>query len=333
MSIISDFRLLMPEEVYLSAEDYLLARQWSNQATREWQNWQSYLNGLGMIAFERWFKERQKKFTCSRNINYLERVAYLEINGFKLCLLAQEDYLEEEIILPKKFIEQPDLAAHFYGILEVVEELETVIIRGISQRQRLTYHERDSHNYRIMLRCFDPELNHFLADCRYLEPTAIPLPQNPAQSTPAAVSETITKLGQWLEGSVTRGWQTLEQLLMPEAQLAFATRNLGGDLQRGKLMDLGVSLGGRRAVLLITLTPAEDNKIRLQVRLCPFNDDYLPANLKLSLKSRSGKVIQSVETRQKDNYIQLKPFKTQVGKTFQLEVSGDEFALSETFEV
>ena len=148
-----------------------------------------------------------------------------------------------------------------------------------------------------------------------------------------AISDTVTKLGQWLEGIVTEGWQTLDQLIMPEAQLAFATRNLGEDLQWGKLIDLGLSFGEQRVVLLITLTPVEDNKIRLQVRLSPFNTDYLSPNLQLSLKSRSGKVIQSVATRQKDNYIQLKPFKSQRGKTFQLEVSGDELAFRETFEL
>ena len=333
MSIMPDFRSLMPEEVELSPEDYHLAKQWSNKSTQEALNWQSYLNSLGIIALEHWLNERQKKLIGIRNINYLDQVAYIEINGFKLCLLSQEDYLEEQIILPKKFIDQPDLAAHFYGIVEVVEELETVILRGISQRQRLTYHPQDSNHYRISLHDFDSELNHFLADCRYLQPTAIPLPQNQIKVASEAISETVTKLGQWLEGIVTESWQTLDQLLMPEAQLAFATRNLGEDLQRGKLIDLGVSFGEQRVVLLITLSPSEDDKIRVQVRLSPYNSDYLPGNLQLSLKSRSGKVIQSVESRQRDNYIQLKPFKSQVGKVFQIEVSGNEFAVSETFEL
>ena len=307
MSIISQFRLLIPEEVELSSDDYALAQQWSNKFPEEALNWQSYLNGLGMLAFEHWLQQRDSKVKAKRNTNNLEQVAYLEIKGFKLCLVAQEDFLEEEIIVPKKFIDQPDLAAHFYGVV--------------------------ADHYRIALNDFDPELNHFLADCRYLEPTAIALPQNQSQVVRETISDSVTKLGQWLEGIVTEGWQTLDQLLMPEAQLAFATRNLGDNLQWGKLIDLGLSFGEQKVVLLMTLKPVEENKIRVQVRLSPFNTDHLPTDLQLKLKSRSGKIVQSVATRQKDNYIQLKPFKSQVGKIFQLEVSGDGFALRETFEL
>ena len=333
MSILSNFRTLIPEEVELYPPDYLLAQQWSNQSEEEQLNWQSYLNSLAVLAFERWLNQGHQKLIGKKNLDNISEVAYLEIKGFKLCLIAQEDYLEEEIIIPKKFIEQPDLAAHFYGIAEVVEELETVVLRGVSQRTRINYQAIDAHNYRISVSDFDPELNHFLADCRYLEPQAIPLPQNQLKVASEAISKTATKLSQWLEGVVSEGWQTLDQLMMPEAQLAFATRSLGEDLERGKLIDLGVSFGQQQVVLLITLAPAEDNKIRIQARLSPFNSYYLPANLKLSLKSRGGKVIQSVETRAKDNLIQLKPFKSQIGKTFQLEVSGHEFAVSETFEL
>ena len=127
MSIISEFRLLIPEEVELSSEDYALAQQWSNKSSEEAHNWQSYLNGLGILAFESWLQQRDSKLIAKRNTNYLEQVAYLEIKGFKLCLVAQEDFLEEQIIIPKKFIDQADLAAHFYGVVEVLEESETVI--------------------------------------------------------------------------------------------------------------------------------------------------------------------------------------------------------------
>jgi hypothetical protein len=333
MSTLSNFRSLIPEEVELYPTDYLLAQQWSNQSEEETVNWQSFLNSLAVIAFERWLEEGQKKLISKKNLDHISEVAYLEINGFKLCLIAQEDYLEEEIIIPKKYLQQPEFAAHFYGIVEVVEESEFVILRGVSQRTKLNYQSVDAHNYRISIHDFDPELNHFLADCRYLEPQAIPLPQNQLKVASEAISQTVTKLGKWLEGVVSEGWQTLDQLMMPEAQLAFATRSLGADLQRGKLIDLGVSFGQQQVVLLITLAPAEDEKIRIQARLSPYNSDYLPNNLTLSLKSRGGKVIQAVETRGKDSYIQLKPFKSQVGKTFQLEVSGNDFAVSETFEL
>ncbi len=333
MSIISNFRSLIPEEIELSDMDYLLAKQWSNQSTQEALNWQSYLNALGILAWENWLNQGQKNLVGKKNLDHINEVAYLEINGFKVCLFAQEDYLKEEITLPKKFIDEPELAAHFYGIVEVLEESQTVILRGISQRQKLTYHSQDSNHYRISVHDFNPEFNHFLADCRYLEPTAISLPQNQVQVITEAISEKVTKLGEWLDGIVTEGWQTVDQLLMPETQLAFATRNLAEDLQLGKLIDLGVSFGEQRVVLIITLTPAEDDKIRVLARLSPYNSEHLPTNLQLSLKSRSGKVIQSVETRQQDSYIQLKPFKSQTGKTFQLEVSRNEFAVSETFEL
>ncbi|ANV85294.1 hypothetical protein AWQ21_13510 [Picosynechococcus sp. PCC 7003] len=330
----SEFRLLIPEEITLSELDYALVQTWPDGNLPEADQWQAYLNGLGLVAFENWLGDRLPEKRRQRDLSHLPQVAYVTVGGFKVCLLAQSDYLDEQVFWPQDYLEQPELAAHFYGIVEVDEEAETVILRGISRGDRLqTAPKRDGH-YRLSLDHFDAELNHFLADCRYLSPAAIPLPVNVFAELKAQVTETATKLGNWFDGLLDQGWQALDQLMMPEAQLAFATRNLSEDIQAGKLLDLGLSLGNEQVVLLVTLAPSdEDDKVRIQARLLPFEAEYLPADLSISLKSKSGKVLQTITSRQQDSYIQLKPFKGVPGKVFQVEVSGDGCTVNETFEI
>ncbi|BAW97040.1 hypothetical protein NIES970_19840 [[Synechococcus] sp. NIES-970] len=329
----SEFRLLIPEEITLSELDYALVQTWPDGNLSEADQWQAYLNGLGLIAFEQWLGDRLPEKRPQRDLTHLSKVAYVTVGGFKVCLLAQSDYLDEQVLWPQASVEQPELAAHFYGIVEVDEEAETVILRGISRGDRLRNSPKRDGYYQLSLDHFDAELNHFLADCRYLSPAAISLPTNAFAHLQAQISETATKLGNWVDGLLEQGWQALDQLMVPEAQLAFATRNLSEDVQAGKLLDLGLSVGNQQVVLLVTLTPAEDDKFRIQARLLPFEAAYLPANLSISLKSKSGKALQTVTSRQQDSYIQLKPFKGVPGKVFQVEVSGDGCTVNETFEI
>jgi hypothetical protein len=60
---------------------------------------------------------------------------------------------------------------------------------------------------------------------------------------------------------------------------------------------------------------------------------HLPANLKLTLRSKAGKTLQEVISRGQDNYIQLKSFKGKLGTRFSIEVSMGDVKVREDFEL
>ena len=102
----------------------------------------------------------------------------------------------------------------------------------------------------------------------------------------------------------------------------------------GKLINLGIQLGSQTVALLVTLTPEVEEKVGILIQLCPTGGEKrLPANLKLILHSRAGKILQSVCSRAQDNYIQLKPFKGKSGIHFSVEVSIGDISITEHFEI
>ena len=52
MNNLSDFNLILREEIYLEPEDYQRAKELSEART-----WAAYINSLGLRGLERWLKE------------------------------------------------------------------------------------------------------------------------------------------------------------------------------------------------------------------------------------------------------------------------------------
>jgi hypothetical protein len=334
----TDIRLLLPESIWLESEHFEEAKKISDRVNDEADKWQSYLNALALIAFEEWLSTRITQQPIKRDSN----ISYLKVGEFKVCLIATENILDEEINLAVDFIEKPELAAHFYVLLEVLEEQEEVIIRGFFRYDELVNYTiklqpRDGF-YRLPLAEFDPEPNHLLFYSRFLEPTAIPLPV--ATKTKAednlvvSLLETTTKLSQWLQGVIDESWQTIDTLFSPEVNLAFSTRSVEVAIKRGKLIDLGIQLNHQTVALLVNITEEAEEKISISIQLHPTGKEkYLPRNIKVSLLSKTGNILQKVEARGQDNYIQLKPFKGERGKRFSIIVSLDELSVRENFEL
>ena len=154
-----------------------------------------------------------------------------------------------------------------------------------------------------------------------------------AESYPSVVNN----LSQWLHNCFAAGWQPLDTLLTPQQKtLAVQFRSdaaLNEVCVKGaKLIDLGMQLGGTTVVLLVGLTPVIDNKISIRVQLHPvMGETYLPPNLRLVLLSQSGTALQEVQSRLHDNYIQLKRFKSPVGKHFTIHVALGDVSIEENF--
>lgn len=348
------FNLRRPEAIGLEPEQFeqALVNPLASPSVNEAGQWQLYLNALALLGFEQWLQKRAPSHFIDRTqcINQVGAVYNLKIDEFKLNLIVKEHVLDEVAEIPREAIKQPELAAHFYVLLEVSEEQQRVLIRGFLRYDRLSKYCSQVSNclqnsyYKIPLFAFDLEPNHLLFYCDFLEPTAIPLPviSTEHSATPDAISktpltasqETPIQLGQWIQGVFEAGWQAMDDLFSPEAHLAWSPRNQREGAKRGKLIDLWMELQGQKTVLLVNITEEADNQLSVLVQLHPAGEErYLPPQIKLTLLSQAGKKLQEVQSRTQDNYIQLKSFKGRSGIPFSIAVSLGETCLCENFEL
>jgi hypothetical protein len=341
----TDIRLLLSEVIWLELEDFDHATDNSKLVRSEAEQWQTYLKTLAMIGCEKWLSTRIPQKVISQKMNVLEDIYHLEVGEFKICPIAIEHVLDEVINVQTSAIEKSELSAHFYVVVEVVEEEEQVIIRGFLRYDELMNYcsqfnlELRDGFYQVPLSLFDAELNHLLFCYYFSEPLAIPLPV--ASQEPSSVSlqtslvNTRTKLSQWLEGVFEQGWQTIDTLINPEANLALSTRITHRGPKKAKLIDLGVQLGYQTVALLVNITEESDEKLGVLIQVHPTGGErYLPPSLKLTLLSKGGKTLQEVTSRLQDNYIQLKFFRGESGKRFSVELSLEEnIKVKEDFEL
>jgi Protein of unknown function (DUF1822) len=345
----TNLRLLLPETLWLEPKHFERAKEISDRSNDEPQQWQAYLNALAMLAFESWLKERLPTHYQMKHGNHeFVNGCYLKVGDFQLCVMATEHVLDEIIRVPKLVIEQPDLAAHFYVVVEVLEEQEQAIVRGFLQYNDLIAQAngmgipKSEEFFLLPLLVWDAEINHLMVYIQHMNPSATEMPIALAQPTapsneaePQHNSSNIrTRLSQWLHGVLDEGWQTVDTLINPEANLAWSTRNTSLGTKSGKLINLGMQLGDQAVILLVTVTPENEGKIGVNVQVLPAKGaQVLPPCLKLALFSALDKISQEVQSRGQDNYIQLKPFKGKPGTNFSVEVSLNNIKVREAFEL
>jgi hypothetical protein len=152
-------------------------------------------------------------------------------------------------------------------------------------------------------------------------------------------SQVRVNLSRWLEGIYDNAWETIETfLLFNSNSLAFNFRSSSGlsvgSIKRAKLIDLGMEIESQKVVLLVALIPEDSQQVSIRVQLHPANgESYLPVNIKLALLLESGEIIQEVQAREQDNYVQLKRFDGEVGECFSIQVAFDSCQITENFVI
>lgn len=341
LSSTTNLRLFLPEVIWLEAEHFQRAAKISNPIKNELQQWQTYLNTLALSAFEEWLRERIFDQAINSEPNSIGNFCQLKVGEFKLGLITTEHILDEAVYIPQPAIARPDLAAHFYVVLEVAEEQEEVIIRGflrydelVNYRQKKNLQLFPDGCYQIPLSLFDAESNYLFFYCSHLEPNAIALPVAPVETGRVQNSLIRAKLSRWLEGVFDADWLSFEALLGNNANFAWSTRKKIEGAKGGKLIDLGMELGNHQVALLVTITPEDSEKLGIQAQLYPTGGErYLPPNIQLTLYSKTEQKLQSIQSRDFDNYIQLKPFKGKEGIYFSLGVNIGDINIIEDFEL
>lgn len=152
---------------------------------------------------------------------------------------------------------------------------------------------------------------------------------------PAATAKPV-HLSQWFQNVFDETWQAIEQLLGTEPEFAFNFRQAqdvtDSLIRRVKLIQLPTQQGGEALLLVLSLGTESDGRMNVRVQLYPVDRrGYLPANLHLTLLSDSETIIQSVQSREQDDCIQLKRFKCPPGKEFMIQVAVADFCFTEQF--
>jgi hypothetical protein len=334
----SNIRLSLTETLWLESEYFDHARASSSNLADEPQQWKSYLNSLGASAFAAWAKEKLPSVTVWVIADETVTDSYLEIGGFKICLITTEHVLDEIVRFSSEIVEQSELVAHFYVVLEILEDQHQAFIRGALRYdelvQQLKYVSQLSSQYLLPLSFWDAEINHLLAYVQYTHPSAISLPTATAQSLqPSRIEDSLTRLGQWLDESFIEGWQSIDRLINPTANLAWSARKGTSGVKRGKLINLGTQFEQQTVALIVTVMP-ESARIGVNIQIFPTGEDsVLPRQLTVTLRSSTGKVLQAVTSRAQDNYIQLRPFRGEPGIHFAVEVMLNGVKTSEAFEL
>ncbi|QDL07449.1 hypothetical protein DP113_05600 [Brasilonema octagenarum UFV-E1] len=152
-------------------------------------------------------------------------------------------------------------------------------------------------------------------------------------------SQVQVNLSRWLEGIYDNAWESIETFFASNSSsLAFNFRSSTGldlsSIKRAKLIDLGIEIESQKVVLLVALIPESSQQVSIRVQLHPANgESYLPVNMKLALLLESGEIIQEVQARVQDNYIQLKRFDGEVGECFSIQVALDSCQITENFVI
>ncbi|NJL77812.1 MAG: DUF1822 family protein [Richelia sp. SM2_1_7] len=179
-----------PKFVWLETEDFDEARviiQDNLSQLSEKNQWQIYLKALSQIGFEKYVKERNPtiKIRQDNSISLIDDFSFLWINDFRLCLIIFDNLVDDLIIVPNKLITSAEIAAHFYVLLEVLEEEEKLNIYGFwrydelfkysQYSQSLDFQSQPNENFQLPLSLLDTELNNLLLYTRFLKPSAITL--------------------------------------------------------------------------------------------------------------------------------------------------------------
>ncbi|MEB3218828.1 MAG: DUF1822 family protein, partial [Nostocales cyanobacterium 94392] len=311
--------------------------------------WEIYLKTLGKIGFEKYVKERNPsiKIKPYNSINRIDDVSFLCINDFRLCLIIADSLVDDFIILPKKLITSAEIAAHFYVLLEVLEEEEKLNIYGFLRYDELFKYSQYSQSldlisqpdgsYQFPLSLLDTELNNLLLYASFLEPSAIKLPVLASNNTvletlsevKSQVDKVFVNLSKWWDDIFEEGWQSTSLVgikVLNNPMWGYARNSENSNkfsVSQTKLFDFGLLLQNKTLALIVNLQQEENGEQGVLVQIIPHQEEYLPPglNLKITLNPNTvDSISQEVSARQSDNLIQLE-FSEESNKEFKVEVS------------
>lgn len=209
--------VLPVDSVALSTEQMIQAAQFAQAVGFNGESdrqWRTYLLSLALSGFTTWLGDRSPALGADlsrldreglqqglRSSSHADVITHLQIGGFRVCLVAMGSLIDETVALPISVLREADSAAHFYVLVEVLEEQQQARIHGYFRHDQWQVMQADDSSQSVVVdeelgQCSVP-LTQFVADgdrllldLRVLSPAAIPLPQGAqVEVEPENVSE------------------------------------------------------------------------------------------------------------------------------------------------
>ena len=343
-----DFNQRMkPRVTWLEAEHYEKAGNISKNIDGEKNQWKTYLNKLAFLGFEEWLQQELP------DIKVTQTGVNLEVVDIKVQLIAVDNLIDNFVTIPQDNITLPKRAAHFYVLVEVLEEIEQLRIHGLirhDELSRLQRHTNDDGDCQIQLSEFDNQINNLLMYTRFLEVDAIPLP-NISEKVIANIdkatdtlTQSLVNLGKWWSGAFEEGWQSLEEILTPQTPAwgyvksivrrgSVNKRSSEFAVRRGKLFDFGLLLNGQRFALTLSMRTEENQEIGVLAEIRSQNQYCLPQGLKLKVTLNHNTDKAESEEKIAGEFDQIIPleFSEAAGKQFKVEAIYQDAVVTEEF--
>ena len=220
-----DWECLNETQTELSTEHFQQAARLSQSIHFSQQRWQVYINALAVLGFEQWLKERapdlqlrieQSSIWQPKYANLLPAACNIWVDNFKICIITGRNLIDEHNI-PFAVFDIPRFTAHFYILMQVIEEKEQVALSGfISYEQYCRYQQtaqlqiEPDWTYSIPQSWFNSESNALLLNLRCLSADAIQLPviqDNSEVDNTRALKQKLLKLESRLQNQNI--WQLL----------------------------------------------------------------------------------------------------------------------------
>ena len=124
-----------------------------------------------------------------------------------------------------------------------------------------------------------------------------------------------------------------EETLWTAAEILWTTDPDNSASGVRRVIDLGMQLAGHAVALMVAILPKADQKIAVLLRVSPMgNQSHLPPGLQLVGLDKAGSPFLTVQSREKDDYNQLK-FSADPGERFSVRVVLDNASITENFVV
>lgn len=167
------------------------------------QQWPLYLQALAQQGVEQWLQDRATDLpwqTAACPVmhpayaNLLAAACRSTIEEFTICLVATGSLTDTQISLPRAILEMPDFVAHFYILVQVLEEQGQVHVWGYLRHDQLPPHQPGAGwTCSLPLQAFTLDPEALLLDLRGLTPVALP-PALPLDQLQARLADLLPQI-------------------------------------------------------------------------------------------------------------------------------------------
>lgn len=218
---------LTPEQI-----DHAIAASQQGQTYDE--QWRLYLQALAVEGSQEWFQMRVPDLPIIRSARDVSWNAFiggmceqLQVGQFRVNLLITDALESCEVALPEAALTHPNGMAHFYVLVEVMEEEGQVTIGSYLRQDQLMQQSEllvMDGLYWLETNRFDGAIDRLLLDLQFLNPSAISLQtatiaSSTATSLPALLPPTVLQqvinTGLWLRNQLDQAAQDLAWILLP----------------------------------------------------------------------------------------------------------------------